>query len=224
MTEKMTKEELREDPVLSGLMQAKNFVQQRATWIAIAIGALLVAVIAIQVLRGSQGKAEQQAAVLLIDGESQSMNGNPAEALRKFKEASDRYGRTPSGRIAVVRAADSQMEMGNLEDAKRLYEKFLASGSSDGLLRSSALRGLAGVLDSQGQHEEAAKRFLEAAGIDASPLRPDDLVSAGNAFVDAGKYDRALETFRQVIEKYPEHARVRDAREGIEIAKARSAS
>lgn len=224
MTEKMTKEELREDPVLSGLMRAKSFVEKRATWIGIGVAVVLVALIAFQIVRGSQAKAEQQAAVLLIDGESQSMNGNPAEAFRKFKDASDRFGRTPSGRVAVLRAADCQMELGNLDEAKRLYERFLSGGAGDGLLRSSALRGLAGVLDSQGQHEEAGKKFLEAAGIETSPLRADDLVSAGNAFMDASKFDRAQEAFQQVISRFPEHPRVRDAREGIEIIKARSGS
>ncbi len=222
MTEKMTKEELREDPVLSGLLKAKNFIQTKGTWIAIVLAVALIAVIAAQIMQRSQQRSEQQAAVLLLDGESQSMNGNAAEAFRKFKEAADRFGGTPSGRVAILRAADCQLELGGLDEAKRLYEQFLSRGSKDGLLRASALRGLAGVLDSQGQHEQAAAKFIEAAGIAESPLRPDDLVSAGNALMDAGKHDQAQDAFRQVIEKYPEHARVRDAREGIEAAKARA--
>ena len=129
-----------------------------------------------------------------------------------------------SGKIGLLRAADCQTELGNTADAKTLYEKFLASGPKDGLLKASGLRGLAAALDSMGQHEQAAKTYLEAAAIEASPLRADDLISAGYAYGDAGKWVDARAAFQKVVAEFADNPRVRDAREGLEMARAHTGS
>jgi len=219
--EKMTKEELREDPILDGLMRFKAWVQQQSTLLTVILAILVVAGAGFQISRRVAARGEQAAAIVLLDGESQYQNGNPGEALTKFKQAYEQHKGAPSGKVALLRAGDMQLEMGNFSDAQTLYKNFLGTKPKDGLLRASGLRGLAGALDSAGQHEEAARQYLLAAEAPESPLRADDLVSAANAFIDAGKYPDAEAAFRKVIENYPESARVRDAREGLETVKAR---
>ncbi len=225
MTEgKLTKEELREDPVISALVRFGHEIKSKATTIAIVLAVLAVALVVYQVMERSRARGEQQAAVVLLDGENQYQSGNVAEALRRFQDAANGHKGTPSGNLAALRAADCQLELGQFEEARRLYQRFLDSTPKDGLLKASALRGLAGVLESTGAREEAARRFVEAAGIAESPLRPDDLVSAGNALMDAGKLAEAKETFQKVLEQFPESPRVREAKEGIESARARLGS
>jgi predicted negative regulator of RcsB-dependent stress response len=217
---KMTKEELREDPVLEGLNKLKKFIDERGFYLLIVVLVGIAAVAGSQVYRRMGARAEQRAAVLVLDGEAQYQQGNLTDAMAKFKQAYDNQKSAMSGKIGLLRAADCQAELGNAADAKSLYEKFLASPPKDGLLKASGLRGLAAVLDATGQHEQAAKSYLEAAGIEGSPLRPDDLVSAGYAYGDAGKWTEARSTFQKLIDQYSDSPRVRDAREGLEMAKA----
>jgi predicted negative regulator of RcsB-dependent stress response len=217
---KMTKEELREDPVLEGLNKLKKFIDERGFFLLIVVLVAIAGITATQVFRRMGTRAEQRAAVLLLDGEGQYQQGNVSDALAKFKQAYENQKGATNGKIGLLRAADCQAELGSAADAKALYEKFLASPPKDGLLRASGMRGLAGVLDSMGDHERAAKTYLDAAAIEGSPLRPDDLVSAGYAFVDAGKWAEAKSAFQKVIESYNDSPRARDAREGIELTRA----
>jgi predicted negative regulator of RcsB-dependent stress response len=220
----MTKEELREDPVLTALMRIKGWFETQATPLTIVLVVAVVGVGGYQISKRVAAKGEQQAALILLDGEGQYVNGSPGEALTKFKEAYQQHKGSPSGRIALLRSADMQLELGSYADAQGLYKRYLDTKPKDGLLRASALRGLAGALDSSGQREEAGRMYLQAAEIPESPLRADDLVSAGNAFLDAGKLPEAQSAFQKVIETYPENPRVRDAREGVEMVKARMGS
>jgi tetratricopeptide (TPR) repeat protein len=222
--EKMTKEELREDPILTALMRFKVWVQGQSMLLTVILAVIVVAVAGLQLARRAQARGEQQAAIVLLDGEAQYQNGNPGEALTKFKQAYDQHKGSRSGKIGLLRAADMQLEMGNYPDAQKLYKEFLGSNPKDGLLKSSGLRGLAGALDSAGQHDEAAGHFLKASEIPESPLRADDLVSAGNAYIDAGKLPEAKAAFRKVIENFPDNARIREAREGLEVVQARMGS
>jgi predicted negative regulator of RcsB-dependent stress response len=197
---------------------AGRFVRERSTVLLIAAGLLVAAVVVVQVMRSSRTRAEQQASVALQDGEAQYASGNPAEALNLFKTAMDRYGNTWSGKLATLRAADCQLELGNSQEAKTTYERALSGGLKDGLTRSSALRGLAGALDGLGQHDVAGQRFLESAEVEHNPMRGDDLISAGFSFLDARKGPEARAAFQKLIESYPEHPRIREARDGLERA------
>jgi predicted negative regulator of RcsB-dependent stress response len=217
---KMTKEELREDPVLEGLGKMKKFIDEKGFYLLIVVLVGIAAVVGSQVFRRMGARAEQRAAVLVLDGESQYQQGNLPDALTKFKQAYENQKGAMSGKLGLLRAADCQAELGNTTEAKGLYEKFLSSPPKDGLLKASGLRGLAAVLDGTGQHEQAAKTYLDASGIAESPLRADDLVSAGFAFGDAGKWAEAKDAFQKVIEGFPDSPRARDAREGLETARA----
>lgn len=216
----MTKEELREDPILEGLGKLKKFFDEKGFYLLIVVLVGIAAVVGSQVFRRMGARAEQRAAILVLDGESQYQQGNLPDALTKFKQAYENQKSSMSGKLGLLRAADCQAELGNAADAKGLYEKFLSSPPKDGLLKASGLRGLASVQDGMAQHEQAAKTYMEAAGIAESPLRADDLVSAGYAYGDAGKWADAKAAFQKVIETYPDNPRARDAREGLETARA----
>jgi tetratricopeptide (TPR) repeat protein len=110
--------------------------------------------------------------------------------------------------------------MGNALEARNWYERYLDTNPSDGLLHASGLRGLAAALDAMGESQQAAETFLRASRIESNPLRVDDLVSAGLAWIDAGRPPEAEEAFREVLTSDPTHPRAREAREGLQIALA----
>ncbi len=220
----MTKEELREDPVITALVRLKRWIEKQATPMTVILVIAVAGFAGYKIFKRVAVRGEQQAALLLLDGEGQYVNGSPGEALTKFTQAYQQHKGSPSGKIALLRSADMQLELGSYADAQNLYKRYLDTKPKDGLLRASALRGLAGALDSSGQREEAGRMFLQAAEVPESPLRADDLVSAGNAFLDAGKFTEAQSAFQKVIENYPDSPRMRDAREGLETVKAHASS
>lgn len=225
MTEgKLTKEELRDDPVVDAFMRAVTIVRQRATIIMVVLGLIAVGLVATQLVRQSGERAEKDAALKLLDGEGQYQSGNVAEALRLFLSGAETFKGSPSGKLAGLRAADCQLEMGQTAEAMRLYQKFLDSRPKDDLLRASALRGLAKSLESSGKGEEAVKKFEEAAAIQASPMRADDLVSAAQIHLEAGRLAEAKALYQKVYDLFPGSLRVREAKEGLDRIRARQGS
>ncbi len=221
---KLTKEELRDDPVVDAVMRSAAIVRERAVLIAIVLGIAVVGVVAAQLVRQSAAKAEKAAAVILLDGEGQYQSGNTPDALRRFVEASDKFKGAPSGKLAGLRAADCQLELGQTEDAKRLYQKFLDTRPKDGILRASANRGLAKAFEASGQGDEAVKRYLEAADIEASPMRADDLVAAALIQLQAGRLAEAKAIYQKVMDQFPGSPKAREAKEGLDRIGAREGS
>ena len=221
---KMTKEELREDKVVTAIADAGNYFKQNGITIAVVVGLVLAGFVVIQIVRQGKARAEEQAAVLLLDGETQYQAGGPAGAIAHFQEAVERYGGTRSGRIALLRTADCHLATGNIEQARDAYERYLETDPKSGLLRASGLRGLAGALDSMEEHERAAGLFLDAAGIEGNPMGADDLLSAGNAWLDAGRPDEAEKALKRLLETYPNHPRQREARQQLATARALTGS
>jgi tetratricopeptide (TPR) repeat protein len=221
---KLTKEELRDDPVVDAVMRSVSVVRARSTIILIGLGVVIVALAATQIVRQSAARAENEAAVVLLDGEGQYLSGNTPEALRRFIDASNRFAGAPSGKVGLLRAADCQLELGQSDEAKRLYQKFLDSRPKDGLLRASAIRGIGKALEASGQGEEAAKRFMEAAEVVGSPVRADDLIAAATIYLRAGKLPEARAAFTKVLQLFPASPRARDAKEGLDKLRAREGS
>lgn len=221
---KMTKDELREDKVVTAFVEMGQYIKKHAIPIAVIVGLVIAAVVVVQIVKQGRIRAEEQAAVILLDGEAQYQSGGAADALPRFVSAADRFSGTQSGKTALLRAADCHLELGNLDEARSAYERYLATGPKDGLTRSSAVRGVAATLDGMGQHEQAARRFLEACAIKGNPLRADDLLSAGRSFVDAGNMQEAEAALMKLITTYPSSPSVRDARSLLDEVRARSGS
>ena len=75
-----------------------------------------------------------------------------------------------------------------------------------------------------GQHEEAARRFLEASEMEGNPMRADDLLSAGLSFMDAGNMPEAEAAFKNLITTFPNDTNVREARQALAEVRALSGS
>jgi tetratricopeptide (TPR) repeat protein len=218
----MSKEELREDKVVAAITDAGEYFKRNAIAIGTVVAVLLAALIVVLVIRQGRERAEQQAAVILLAGEALYNTGGAGEALPRFLEAAERYGGSRSGKIASLRVADCHLEAGKAFEATTWYERYLDTGPKDGLLRASGLRGWGAALDAMGEKEQAAQRFLEAAEIKENPLRGDDLLSAGLAWLDAGNHNQAISAFEKLMQAYPDHPRLREAREGLAFARARA--
>lgn len=216
----MTKEELREDKVVTAITDAGQWAKRNAVALTVGIVLVVAALIVVQVVRQGRARAEREAAVLLLEGETLYQSAGPAEALQRFAQAAAQHAGTRSGRIALLRAADCQLEIGDNQQAAESYGRFLESGAAEGMLRASGLRGQASAYDSMGEHARAAALFLEAAAVPRNPLAGDDLISAGESWLDAGEPAKAEEAFLRLLTAHPNHPRSGEARKGLAWARA----
>jgi len=185
----MTKEELREDPVLEWIQQAVDWTQRNARWVAIAAAAVVIAVIvAVMVTRG-QRKAEIEAQQLLTTGQAYFLQGDVATAEVQFRQLVDGHGGSRAARSARIYLGDVLAAQGRFEEALSVYDQ--AGGSVGGQdLEAAAQRGRATALESLQRLSEASLAY-EAAARTKTAFQVDDLIAAARCALAGGDAQRA---------------------------------
>jgi tetratricopeptide (TPR) repeat protein len=185
----MTKEELREDPVLEAVQGFLSFMQRHGRWVALGAAAIAVIVVGVIMLQRSSQRAEAEASAQLAIGQSYFVQGNYAESESQLRELLSSHGGTRSGRAARIYLGDALLAQGRNEEALEAYEEALSKVGS-GELQVAAQRGEAATLESLGRYAEASVAYERAAD-HHSPLEGDDLVAAGRSALRASDAARA---------------------------------
>ena len=156
-----------------------------------------------------------------------------AEQAKKAREAGlaelDAFivtqGSSDAAKLASLRAAEIDVDLGLLPDADKRLEALAASYDSADVRRAVALRLRGYVLDQSGNPLAAAEVYEAGARIDAYPPRVLLWIAAGDCLARAAQPERAIVAYRQALAASPEVAEQEGiiARIGIEQAKVDSA-
>ncbi len=212
MSDRLSKEELKEDKVAVAAAQAVDYARRNARWLAAFIGLATVVLIAGVVVAQSRAKAAREASLALMRAQAMTRSGSYAEALPQLETLAGKYGSTAAGRDGRLFLGAGQLAVGNPAAAEQAYRAYLSSRPSDKLSESTARRGLAASLADQGKHAEAADEYQKAASTAGNPLAADDWLAAGLAFQKAGQRDAAARAFREIITNHPRATSIAEAR------------
>jgi tetratricopeptide (TPR) repeat protein len=185
----MTKEELREDPVLEWIQHAIEWTQHNVRWVAVGAAAVIIVVIAAVMITRGQRKTELEAQELLTTGQAYFLQGNAAAAEVQLRQLVDGHGGSAAARSARIYLADALAAQGRFDEALSAYSE--ACGSvGGGTMEAAAQRGKAGTLESLQRLPEASQAYEEAARTKTS-FQADDLVAAARCALASGDPQRA---------------------------------
>ncbi len=196
MSPRMTKEELREDPVLERIQKGITFTTRHARWFAaaaIVVVALIVAVIAVRRARVSNAR---EVAQYLAEAQSSYLTGNLPTAETQLRQLIDNYGGTEAARVARIYLGDALLSQDRAQDALTAYEDALRKAGGDALFTSAAQRGIGSALEDLGENAEASQAY-ERAAQSGSLSKVDDLICAGRTALKAGDPSRAKTLLKQ---------------------------
>jgi predicted negative regulator of RcsB-dependent stress response len=130
-------------------------------------------------------------------------------------------GSSDIARIASLRAAEIEVDLGRLEVADQRLEALAAAYDAADARRAVALRLRGYVLDQSGNSLAAAEVYETGAQIQAYPPRVLLFIAAGDCFARAAQPARAIGAYRQALSASPEIAEEEGivARIGVEQAK-----
>ena len=181
---RMTKEELREDPVLEWIQNFVQKVQDNTRWIVIGVAGLVVIVFGTIMIGNSRTEAAAEAKRQLVAGQAAFLQGNYAGAETQLQQLLA----SQSGGVTALRArlvlGDALLAQNRFAEALEIFEDATRNGGDDDL-RAAALRGCAVAYESVGRYAEAKTSFEQAAAI-PTVLTGDDLFGGARSAMAAG--------------------------------------
>ncbi len=185
----MTKEELREDPVLEWIQHAVEWTQHNMRWVAVGAAAIVIVVLAVVMIARGQKKAEVEAQQLLTQGQAYFLQGNAQTAEVQLRQLVDGHGGSDAAKTGRIYLGDALAAQGRHDEALAVYED--ACGSvGGGALEAAAQRGKAASLESLQRMPEASQAY-ERAAAEKTPFQAEDFVAAGRCALRGGDAQRA---------------------------------
>lgn len=129
------------------------------------------------------------------------------------------YGGTDAGNLATFYAANALYQQGEYDRALTYFQQFEKGNTFIG---ASAYAAQAAIQENQGNFERAGELYEQAAAQYENKLTaPRYLLSAGQAYEEAGRYEAAMGAYQRIQDEYPESGQANDAERYMARAEVR---
>jgi len=201
--QRLTKKQIREDPVLAAIKDARSWITDHANLLLIAAGAVILILGVSTAIRNARANAEADAATQLAQAQYNLWGDNFEQARQLADEVVSRWPGTRSAHLAQLIKADALYGTGDAPGALAAYDAFLAGKSAD-VLRLAALRGRAAATEDAGRPAEAAEQYEALARQhDLGTVKAADLSSAARCHEQAGDPEAARALYAEVADAFP---------------------
>ena len=212
---KLSKSELREDEFVEWIMQAVEYVKERASLFVGGAVAVIVVIMAINYFIESKEADRLKAAALLGDVLWVEQGGEQAEAIRYAEDLVSSYAGTPAAAQGTVLLANLHYAQGRYAEARSYYQRYLDNYEPVDVLAYAAQSGLGACLEAEGQFLAAAQHYEAYAAQQAGTIREAMArMEAARIYGLAGDSDKQqalLEEVSRTFAQYPIAAQARAA-------------
>jgi tetratricopeptide (TPR) repeat protein len=193
----------REDPVYLMWEETQGWLAAYGRILAVVVAVIVVVGVVGNFWLNSRAAKESEAGVKLAEAKQLYWAGDYASVIQRTQEVEDQYRGTKAGVDAIRVRADAFFWQGDFPSAIGAYELYLDEVKVDTPVLSGVRENLAQAHESQGQFEQAAQIYEEAAGeLGPRNIQAERIVDAAYAWKEAGNSDRAIELFRRVTAEY----------------------
>jgi tetratricopeptide (TPR) repeat protein len=211
-TERSAHREMKEDVLVTSAFQAGDWIQRNLRVVGIALGVLVLGVLAALYIRNQQAAAEGAANRILAEASANYWQGGYARTIQLTDQVLNEYKTTRAANDARRMKGDALFWSGSFDSAATLYREYLSKEKSDSPLHHAVQQSLAFALESKPDFPAAAKEY-EALAADAPDRAStaDFLMSAARAYKNANQPDKAKALYEKVANDYKETTFSRDA-------------
>jgi tetratricopeptide (TPR) repeat protein len=208
VSERLTKKQLKEDPLLKTTGETLDFAKHHVRLLFGIVGAGLLVVAIVVFSRNASSQSAERAAGIMAAAQSELSRGSLEPAAARLQEVITNMGGTPAGKQAYLVLADVRYNQGRFQEAADVYEAALEAVGDDPILGGTVRRGLAACRENLGQPAAAAALYQELADATESfALRAELLMAAARNYVKAGRVDAARTVYQELAEN-PENTRI----------------
>jgi len=212
---KLNKSELREDEFVEWIMEAVEYVKERARLFVGGAVAVIAVIMAINYFIESKETDRLKAAALLGDVLMVEQGGEPTDAVRLAEELVSAYAGTPAAAQGTIILANFYYAQGRYVEARGYYQRYLDNYEPLDVLAYAAQSGLGACLEAEGQLVAAAQHYETYAAQQAGTIREAMAqMEAARIYGLAGesnKQQALLEQVSRTFAQYPIAAQARAA-------------
>ena len=198
--QKLTKRQIKEDPLVTAAFRGKEFWDEHGRTILIVAGALALAAVLGGYFVYARQQAEVRASGSLFRAEMSVLQGDYQTATQALKELVDNSPGTNASKRAMLLLGDSYAALTNPREAATWYRKALDRAGSDATMRKAARLGMATALEDNRQFPEAAGYYAELAkesGTDNERGRA--LLGQARCLLAAGQGQKAGDVLQAIV-------------------------
>jgi len=202
---KITRKELKKDPVLEKISQIDNFVRsQHKLVLYVSLG--LIAVVALSILLTvSKRKANTAAIGELGLAEMAYARNDYDDAILRLENIVDKYSRTRSSGMATILLARSYLAKNDYENARNNFKKYVDDYEDDDILTAAAYSGLAICAEQSSDFKKAAEYYQE--GGEESPYKfqkHELMLNSARNYLKINDYKNAEELINVILKDEPD--------------------
>ena len=193
--------------VQDALTRSEQFIEKNQRNILIAVGVIILIVCPVLAYRNLYLLPKEKEAEARIfkaqqyferDSFQLALTGN--EEFIGFEEINDKYGSTKTGKLANVYIGLCYKELGEYDNAMKYLKDFNAN---DEMISPSVIVSIGDCYVEAGKIKEAIDYFLKAASAANNDLiSPFALKKAAVAYEELKEYDKAVNVYTQIKDKY----------------------
>jgi len=195
---KLTKKEMRKDPLLIFIAQSQDFL--RAEWIKIVSTVLVIILVVTAAAFFIKGRRNSE--INAYDAALTALQNNAPEATDLLKTIVDRYGGSHYAADALLRLGNQYFRQKEYDTSEKYFRQYIDKYAGDPLSDFNAYRGLGVVLEEKGDYRKAASTYEEFVSRHKnSPFSTMMHNSAAKAYWLAGDKESARRYFSIVAEQ-----------------------
>ena len=199
MTDRLSKQQLKEDPLMKTTADAADFARHHSRLLLGAAVGLVVLAAAIYFVQSGAQRSSERAAGMLADARADFQQGALDPAATRLEELLGSAGGTVSGKQGLLLYGDVRYAQGRYQDAVGYYRRAVDTFKSDPVLGMAARRGLAASLENLQQFSEAASVHEELlAAQESGALRAQAQLDLARVLLRAGESARAMAIYEEL--------------------------
>jgi len=198
---KLTKHELKHDPLLDSLEKGKEFYEENSKQIIGAAAAVVIVIILAWGWMNSMESTRNEAMLASTKATIAAMGGVDDNVLSELERVVSEYGDHDAVVQANYQLGVARLESDDLSGAREIFAKL--AKSSDRQVKIAGKLKLAFINEREGQFGNAAKLYDEVAAMKANAVSEYARLQAGYAYVADGNVSQADLVVKELLANEP---------------------
>lgn len=202
---KITKKEIKEDPLVTAYVRSQKFMQQHSKKINIALAAVILISVFLMYDARSRKSINANAESQIVMAEQIFFSKDYDRAIDALMPISQEYRSSNAAGRAIFYIASAHYEKGEYSEAKEYFQQYLDNYGQIEYFKISSQAGIAACFDNEKKYAEAAAAYEKAGQMASGHFsQPFHLKNAARCYALANQNEKAKELYQSILEKYPD--------------------